>query len=139
MDMDASAPGDYLGADDIIDHSHPAITDLACSLRARHPGVVDFARAAFEHVRDEIAHSWDVQDPRVTVRCPAERQGLGGSARGVGPTGPVPRGPANRFVTRSRPALFERFQRTEFAVSPTELGSVPGSLPRHAHLPVVLT
>lgn len=38
------------------------------------------------------------------------------------------------------PALFERFPRMKFAVSPAELGSVPGFIANgHARLPVLLT
>ncbi len=78
MELVASNPGDYLGADDIVDHDDPSIRDLAQQLRAAHPGDVDFARAAFEYVRDEVTHSWDAQDPRVTLSASeALEQGTG--------------------------------------------------------------
>ena len=78
MELVASNPGDYLGADDIVDHEDPSIRDLAQQLRAAHPGDVDFARAAFEYVRDEVTHSWDAQDPRVTLSASeALEQGTG--------------------------------------------------------------
>jgi transglutaminase-like putative cysteine protease len=60
---------EYLGADDVIDVAHPAVVALAAGLRAEHPGTTDFARAAFDHVRDEIRHSMDVGDPRATVKA----------------------------------------------------------------------
>lgn len=78
MELVASNPGDYLGADDIVDHEDPSIRDLAQQLRVAHPGDVDFARAAFEYVRDEVTHSWDAQDPRVTLSASdALEQGTG--------------------------------------------------------------
>ncbi|MDX6281152.1 MAG: hypothetical protein QOH03_2223 [Kribbellaceae bacterium] len=58
---------EYLAEDDVIDHSHPEITALAARLRAEHPGTTDFARAAFDFTRDEVKHSMDIADPRVTV------------------------------------------------------------------------
>src|SRR6478735_6955208 len=72
-------PGRYLGEDDVLDFSHPSVRALARSLRASAATDVEFAEAAFEFVRDEVAHSWDVQDPRVTVRASdvlSERIGL---------------------------------------------------------------
>jgi transglutaminase-like putative cysteine protease len=36
-------------------------------LRLAHPDTVTFAQAAFEWVRDEVMHSLDAQDPRVTL------------------------------------------------------------------------
>lgn len=67
MDLIASPPTSHLGADHVVESRHPAIVALAEELRAGHPADEDFARAAFEWVRDEIAHSNDVQDPRVTI------------------------------------------------------------------------
>ncbi|MER8183496.1 transglutaminase family protein [Kitasatospora sp. NPDC094015] len=48
---------DYLAADDVIDHHHPQVRALA--LRLRGDSVESGARAAFEYVRDEVAHSAD--------------------------------------------------------------------------------
>lgn len=69
MNLVADDPSSYLGEDDVVDFSHPSVRDLARSLRADNPGDVDFARAAFEHVRDTVTHSWDASDPRVTLRA----------------------------------------------------------------------
>ena len=66
-------------ADRIIDGDHPDVSALARDLRGRHPDDVGFSAAAFQHVRDAIAHSWDVQDRRVTVSASdtlRERVGL---------------------------------------------------------------
>lgn len=63
----------------MLDFSHPSVQALAHALRASAATDVEFAKAAFEYVRDEVAHSWDVQDPRVTVSASevlSERVGL---------------------------------------------------------------
>ncbi|MFF9011922.1 transglutaminase domain-containing protein [Streptomyces sp. NPDC014870] len=59
----------YLAADEVIDHDHPVVRETAAALRARHPDVYAYARAAYEFVRDEIPHSSDTGDPRVTWRA----------------------------------------------------------------------
>ncbi|MER5217038.1 transglutaminase family protein [Streptomyces sp. NPDC002838] len=59
----------YLAADEAIDHHHPLVRETAAKLAE---GVVDsyeYARAAFEFVRDAIPHSQDSGDPRVTWRA----------------------------------------------------------------------
>lgn len=69
MDLIAFDPGAYLGADAVIETHAPEIVTLAARLSAGHdsPDPVDFARAAFAWVRDEIAHAGDVGDPRFAV------------------------------------------------------------------------
>ena len=60
--------GAYLEASPLIDRTHPTIANWA----AAHDGGrsdVDIAREAFEFVRDEIAHSWDIGSHRVTARA----------------------------------------------------------------------
>lgn len=65
----------FLAGDDVVQTTHPDVVALAASLRARSgsderaPSGSDeeFARAAFEWVRDEVGHSFDVQDSRVTL------------------------------------------------------------------------
>ncbi|GAB2992188.1 transglutaminase-like domain-containing protein [Nocardioides montaniterrae] len=69
---------DYLAADDVVDHTSPEVSALAASLRASASDDIAFARAAFEHVRDSVAHSWDAQDPRVTLSASSVlREGVG--------------------------------------------------------------
>lgn len=71
--MTQTAPlDDYLRGGDIVQSADPRIRDLAAQLREEAAGGGDesdvaFARRAFEFVRDEIAHSFDADDPRVTV------------------------------------------------------------------------
>ena len=78
MKLQALAPAAYLAGDEVIDLSHPSIKRLAGSLRAEHGDDVSFARAAFEYARDGVRHSWDVQDPRVTLSASETlREGVG--------------------------------------------------------------
>ncbi|GLY70787.1 transglutaminase [Amycolatopsis taiwanensis] len=61
------SPEAYLAEDAVIDFGRPAVRLLAHGLRAQHDDDVEFAKAAFEHVRDNVAHSWDAQDPTVSI------------------------------------------------------------------------
>jgi transglutaminase-like putative cysteine protease len=67
MRLRAGNPEDYLAGDTIIETAAPEVVALAARLRRESPDDAAFARAAFEWVRDRVAHSWDAQDPRVTV------------------------------------------------------------------------
>lgn len=69
----------YLGADDVIETFAPSIVQLGRDLRREHCEDLGFARAAFEWVRDNVAHAYDAQDPRVTLTATEvlrERVGL---------------------------------------------------------------
>jgi transglutaminase-like putative cysteine protease len=79
VQLRAHDPSEYLVADQIINSGHPDVSALARNLRHAHADDIAFSAAAFEHVRDTIAHSWDVQDRRVTVSASdtlRERVGL---------------------------------------------------------------
>jgi transglutaminase-like putative cysteine protease len=65
--VESDAPESYLGRDAVVDFGRPEVSELASGLRSHHTDDVDFARAAFEHVRDNIQHSWDAQDTRVSI------------------------------------------------------------------------
>lgn len=78
-DLVPDPSGEFLGADPVIQTGHPWVQDLAERLWQGAPGRLDFARAAFEWVRDDVAHALDVGDPRVTLTASevlAERVGL---------------------------------------------------------------
>jgi len=77
--VQALAPEKYLDADGVIEADDPEIRSLAAKLRAGNgDSDREFARAAFEWVRDRIAHSCDVMDPRVTVTASdVLREGVG--------------------------------------------------------------
>ncbi|MFE9798184.1 transglutaminase domain-containing protein [Streptomyces goshikiensis] len=60
----------YLAADDVVDHGHPLVRETADALWATAGGdPYAYAKAAFEFVRDTVAHSADSGDPRVTWRA----------------------------------------------------------------------
>jgi transglutaminase-like putative cysteine protease len=78
LKLQAVATAEYLAGDEVIDLSHPSIKGLAGSLRAEHGDDMSFARAAFEYARDVVRHSWDVQDPRITLSASETlREGVG--------------------------------------------------------------
>ncbi|MFJ8635738.1 transglutaminase family protein [Streptomyces sp. NPDC093568] len=59
----------YLAADDVIDHHHPLVRETAARLAVGVADSYEYARMAFEFVRDTIPHSQDSGDPRVTWRA----------------------------------------------------------------------
>lgn len=78
-DLIAGSPSTYLAPDDIVESDSPAIIALTESLRARRTTDIEVAEAAYHWVRDEVAHSLDAQDPRVTLTATEvlrERVGL---------------------------------------------------------------
>jgi|SRR4051794_1046294 transglutaminase-like putative cysteine protease len=60
---------DYLAADAVVDHEHPAIRAQAAALRAKDGNPAESAKATFLFVRDEVEHVIDARDPRVTWRA----------------------------------------------------------------------
>jgi transglutaminase-like putative cysteine protease len=72
-------PLDCLTGDDLVDIDDAGVVALTVFLREQTTSDPDFARAAFEWVCDQAAHSLDVQNPRVTVSATevlAHRVGL---------------------------------------------------------------
>ncbi|WP_418057375.1 transglutaminase-like domain-containing protein [Pimelobacter simplex] len=68
MQLIAGPPSAYLGSDEVVDSTAPAVMALAARLGAGPDAdPVDFARTAFAWVRDEIAHAGDAGDPRFAV------------------------------------------------------------------------
>ncbi|MGC0333623.1 transglutaminase-like putative cysteine protease [Streptomyces sp. SAI-170] len=59
----------YLAADEVIDHHHPLVRETAARLADGADDSYDYARRAFDFVRDTIPHSADTGDPRVTWRA----------------------------------------------------------------------
>ncbi|MFK8907100.1 transglutaminase family protein [Streptomyces sp. YS-3] len=59
----------YLVADEVIDHDHPVVRELAAKLPAQAPDAYSYAELAYEHVRDTVTHSQDAGDERVTWRA----------------------------------------------------------------------
>jgi transglutaminase-like putative cysteine protease len=68
----------YLASDDVVDWRHPAVRDLSAALCRGTLTQSDAASRAFHFVRDQVSHSWDVQDRRVTVSASdVLREGVG--------------------------------------------------------------
>lgn len=69
----------YLSADRTVDFDSPIIREKAKELFGGGMDEIETVKTAFEFVRDEIAHSWDIQSERVTrtaseaLRC---REGI---------------------------------------------------------------
>ena len=59
------APSAYLEASTLIDWEHPAIADWNVGTGSEE----DRVRRTFHFVRDDIAHSWDIQSRRVTAKA----------------------------------------------------------------------
>lgn len=57
---------DYLAASEEVDYNDPAIVELTARLKGGAVDQIDLIRQAFEYVRDEIHHSWDIQSDRIT-------------------------------------------------------------------------
>lgn len=57
---------DYLLESEEVNYSHPSIGAIADVLRRQAPDELAYVQAAFEFVRDQVSHSWDIQSPRVT-------------------------------------------------------------------------
>ncbi|MER6196202.1 transglutaminase family protein [Streptomyces sp. NPDC001586] len=59
----------YLASDEAIDHWHPLVQETADALWSATGDAYSYAKAAFEFVRDEIPHSADSGDMRVSWRA----------------------------------------------------------------------
>ncbi|WP_410535343.1 transglutaminase-like domain-containing protein [Streptomyces sp. KL2] len=69
-------PSAYLAACETVDHRHPLVAETASRLRERtggrtdgEGGLVRYAEAAFDFVRDAVPHSFDSGDQRVAWRA----------------------------------------------------------------------
>ncbi len=60
---------DYLGCSKYIDFEHPMILAKANELKSMAKNEIYLIKISYEFVRDEIKHSWDVQDRRVTCKA----------------------------------------------------------------------
>lgn len=68
----------YLAFSHYIDWNEPSVQRKAKELKDSTEGEIELAKAAYYFVRDEIKHSWDVQDKRVTATASdALREGVG--------------------------------------------------------------
>lgn len=69
---------EYLEKTEYVDYDDPGIRNVAERLRNQAKDELSLIRDTFYFVRDEIKHSWDAQDSRVTVTASdALREGVG--------------------------------------------------------------
>src|SRR5690625_4959216 len=59
----------YLRETDVIDFSHPDIQHMIAILFNPSQSEIEKVKLAFEFVRDNISHSWDIQSRRVTRKA----------------------------------------------------------------------
>ncbi|TCT17223.1 transglutaminase superfamily protein [Natranaerovirga pectinivora] len=67
--LESSNLKDYLAEDHYVDFSHLVIREKVKELFRDCESEVSKIKKAFEFVRDEIAHSWDIQSTRITKRA----------------------------------------------------------------------
>lgn len=60
---------DYLAESEEVNYNNPIIQQKGTSLFAPSQTEIEKVEIAFEFVRDEIAHSWDIQSKRVTCKA----------------------------------------------------------------------
>ncbi|MGO4268927.1 transglutaminase family protein [Paenibacillus sp. TAF58] len=60
---------DYLVETEEVDYSHLSIKEKAAELFDESFNEDDFVKKAYEFVRDEISHSWDIQSSRITCKA----------------------------------------------------------------------
>jgi len=60
---------DYLEETEEVNYSHFSIKDIAAELYSQSLNEIEFVKSAFEFVRDNISHSWDIQSSRITCRA----------------------------------------------------------------------
>lgn len=60
---------DYLVETEEVDYSHLSIKEKATEFYYESYNEDDFVKKAYEFVRDEISHSWDIQSSRITCKA----------------------------------------------------------------------
>jgi transglutaminase-like putative cysteine protease len=67
---ESNSPKDYLMETEEVDFSHLSIKEKVSELYSKSSSnEVDFVKKAYEFVRDEISHSWDIQSSRITCKA----------------------------------------------------------------------
>lgn len=70
---------EYLEESHYVDFSDAGIRNLSARLSDTATDTRDYGRTAFEYVRDEVPHSWDIKSRRVTAtasQCLRYRTGI---------------------------------------------------------------
>ena len=69
---------EYLEKTEYVDYDHPAVISQAERLKTASSDELSLIKNTYCFVRDEIRHSWDAQDRRVTVSASDTlREGVG--------------------------------------------------------------
>ena len=69
---------EFLEKTEYVDYDDPAVKNLAKKLKVESQDELSLIRNTYYYVRDEIKHSWDAQDRRVTVSASDTlREGVG--------------------------------------------------------------
>lgn len=66
---ESSSLEDYLVETEEVDFGHLSVKEIASELYSASSNQVDFVKKAYEFVRDEISHSWDIQSSRITCNA----------------------------------------------------------------------
>jgi len=66
---DSSNLNDYLKELDVVNYSHISIQEKVNELFHNEMSEIEKIKVAFEYVRDEVSHSWDIQSKRVTCKA----------------------------------------------------------------------
>ena len=56
----------YLASTECIDYKHPLVQEKVAELRKTANSSLDYIQRAYEFVRDEIPHSWDIEATAVS-------------------------------------------------------------------------
>lgn len=67
--VETSNFSDYVKELEAVDYSHPSIQELIKELFTPNMSEIEKIKSAYEFVRDQIAHSWDIQSERVTYKA----------------------------------------------------------------------
>ena len=57
---------EYLKCDNVIDYDNEMVAELSDALSQKADNELDFIKAAYEFVRDQISHSADIGEDRLT-------------------------------------------------------------------------
>ncbi|AHV95724.1 transglutaminase-like domain-containing protein [Paenibacillus sabinae] len=69
LTCESSNLDDYLEETEEVDYGHFSIKDITTELYSQSLNEIEFVKSAFEFVRDNISHSWDIQSSRITCRA----------------------------------------------------------------------
>lgn len=69
MKLISNLTEDYLKSSKYIDWENPDVSNLADFFFEKSQNEIEFVKGIYRYVRDEIKHSWDIQDKRVTAKA----------------------------------------------------------------------